>query len=148
MKNIIFALIGLIVITVVYAFNNPKVDFTTDPKDGIQFHNEKWIDILALAKKENKLVFLDVYATWCGYCKRMKKNTFSNIEVGRFYNQNFINVSFDAEKGEGLDIAYKYRISGLPALLYLNGDGKVLLQSSGYLQPNELINLGKQTLKK
>ena len=126
MKNIIFAVAGVIVIAVVYAFNNPKVDFTTDPKDGIQFHKEKWNDILALAKKENKLVFLDVYASWCGYCKRLKKNTFSDIEVGKFYNQNFIDVSLDAEQGEGIDIAHKYNISGFPALLYLNGDGEIV----------------------
>ena len=148
MKNIIFAVIGVIVIAVVYAFSNPKVDFTTDPKDGIQFHKEKWNDILALAKKENKLVFLDVYASWCGYCKRLKKNTFSDKEVGKFYNQNFIDVSLDAEQGEGIDIAHKYNISGFPALLYLNGDGEIVLQSGGYQKPGELIDLGKQTLKK
>ncbi len=49
---------------------------------GIMFHEGTWAEALELAKSENKPIFLDVYATWCGPCKRLKKNTFSDQEVG------------------------------------------------------------------
>jgi thiol:disulfide interchange protein len=147
MKNIIFTAIAIIIFIVVYAFNNPSTDFKTDKNDGIQFYRGSWNEALELAKKENKLIFLDIYATWCGPCKKLKKNSFSNSEVGKFYNAKFINVSLDGEQGDGAMLVKQYSLSGYPSLLFIDATGKIVKATGGYHNPSELLNLGKSICK-
>ena len=69
---------------------------------GITFIEGKpWKEVLALAKRSNKLIFLDAYATWCGPCKDLQRDVFTDNEVAKVYNPAFINVKMDMEKGEG-----------------------------------------------
>lgn len=147
MKNLIFISVTAIILMVVYAFKNPKVDFKAPTKEGIHFHEGTWEEALQLAKKENKLIFLDIYATWCGPCKQLKKYTFSNTEVGAFYNQNFINVAFDGEQGEGVMLAQKYRLTSYPSLFFIGGNGNIVDQTGGYYKAKELITLGQKFVK-
>ncbi len=147
MKNKIFWAIAIIGIIGLYAYKNPKVDFKVDEKTGIQFNKESWSNILALAKKENKLIFLDIYATWCGPCKRLKKNTFTNKKVGNFFNSNFINVTMDGEEGEGITISEKYKVSSYPTLYFINSDGKIITKEEGYLNPAEILKFAKSVRK-
>ncbi len=147
MKNKIFWAIAMVSIIGLYAYNNPKVDFKEDAKDGIQFNKESWGNILALAKKENKLIFLDIYAKWCGPCKKLKKRTFSNDKVGAYFNEHFINVSLDGEEGEGVDVSSKYNVTSYPSLYLINGDGSVITETGGYMSPKELIAFGKSVSK-
>ena len=51
---------------------------------GIQFREGNWKEILEIAKKENKLVFVDNYTSWCGPCKKMVSEIFPLKEVGDF----------------------------------------------------------------
>lgn len=129
------------------AFRYPKVDFGKDSEGGIQFHKGTFDEALQQAKKENKLIFLDIYATWCGPCKKLKANTFSNNEVGVFYNTTFINVALDGENGEGIDLARKYGVKGYPTLLFIDASGKVVSGTSGYHSPSEFLALGKSIKK-
>jgi thioredoxin 1 len=147
MKNKIFWAVALVGIIGLYAYNNPKVDFTADTKGGIQFNKDSWSNVLALAKKENKLIFLDIYATWCGPCKKLKKRTFSSDKVGAYFNEHFINVSLDGENGEGVTVSSKYNVSSYPSLYFIDGDGKIISKAEGYLNPNEIIKFGKSVIK-
>ena len=147
MKKITYFALIAITALVVYAFTNPKVDFKADTKEGIQFHKGTWEEALQLAKKENKLIFLDIYTTWCGHCKKLKTKTFSNEKVGNFYNQNFINVALDGEKGEGADLMKKYNLNSFPSLLFIDNTGKVIAESRGYQNAEELIKFGKKYTK-
>lgn len=109
---------------------------------GISFHDNKpWKEILQLAKKENKLIFMDCYTSWCGPCKALAKNVFTQEKVGDFFNPRFINVKYDMEKGDGkmLNEQYKKHIIGYPTLLLINAEGKVLQQLAGYKDADELI---------
>ena len=146
MKNILSLAFSAIVLVAVYAFTNPSVDFKADAAEGIQFHRGTWNEALAQAKEENKLIFLDIYASWCGPCKQLKKKTFSDSEVGEYYNKNFINAAFDGEKGEGAMLARKYRISAYPSLLFIDGNGNVIGKALGYHSPNEIIELANKYL--
>lgn len=109
---------------------------------GIRFHqNESWSKMLELARKEDKLIFMDCYTTWCGPCKALAKDVFPRPEVGDFFNSRFINVQYDMEKGDGKMLNDKYRqyIIGYPTMLLIDKDGKVLQQMAGYQEPDKLI---------
>ena len=75
---------------------------------------------------------MDAYTTWCGPCKRMAAEVFTEPEVGRFYNENFINVKIDMEKGEGIELARQYDVYAYPTLLFINGEGELVHRGLGY----------------
>lgn len=113
---------------------------------GINFEKDTFKNILEKAKKENKLVFLDAYTSWCGPCKMLERNVFPQKEVGDFYNTHFINAHFDMEKGEGIDLAKKYSVFSYPSLLFINGDGVVVYRTAGYVEPADFVVLGKTAI--
>ena len=150
--NMLKYILLLIVIAVnAFAFTyTPKeniVAATSDDK-GIKFIEQDWNKALQQAKDEKKLVFVDIYATWCGPCKLLKKNTFSNEEVGTFFNSNFINVSVDGEKTVGPELAKKFSLEGYPTLIVTDADGNPLLYTVGYIDAPTLMKFAKEALKK
>lgn len=116
----------------------------TSNSQGIQFFDSSsWENVLKEAKKSDKLIFFDAFATWCGPCKMMSSKVFPQDKVGAFYNENFINVKIDMEKGEGIDLAKLYKVRAYPTLLFVNGDGELVHSAVGYRDADELIELGK-----
>ena len=120
------------------------LSFSGFAQDGIQFRKESFSQLLAQAKKENKLVFIDAMAVWCGPCKMMDKNVFPQKSVGDFYNSHFINGKFDMEKGEGREIAKRYGVQSYPTFLFINGDGQLISQNMGYLPESTFLELGRE----
>lgn len=106
---------------------------------GIKFEEGNFKSLLAKAKKENKLIFIDAYAVWCGPCKLMVKNIFPLKPVGDYYNANFINAKIDMEKGEGIDLAKKYNVKAFPTYLFINGDGEEVHRTLGYVEEKDFI---------
>lgn len=78
---------------------------------------------LAQAKAESTPVFLDCYTTWCGPCKHMTENVFTQEEVGDFFNARFINIKIDMEAGEGPEVAKKFGVRAYPTFVVINPDG-------------------------
>ncbi|MFS4454757.1 thioredoxin family protein [Maribacter sp. 2304DJ31-5] len=78
---------------------------------------------LSKAKTMEKFVFIDFYASWCGPCLKFTKNVLTDADVGTHLNSTFINLKYDAEKGEGRIIAKRYGIKSYPTLLIVDGDG-------------------------
>lgn len=115
-------------------------------QDGIRFQNQTWSSLLASAKKQNKLIFVDAYAVWCGPCKSMASQVFPLKEVGTFFNQNFINSKIDMEKGEGVDLAQQYNVTAYPTYLFINGNGELVHKGIGYLPAEEFITVAKNAL--
>jgi len=112
-------------------------------QDEIQFQSLPFKDLISKAKKENKLVFIDAYTTWCGPCKMMEKNVFTKKSVGDFYNKNFVNARFDMEKGEGREIAQKFGVRSYPTYLFLNGDGELVSQNYGYMEESIFLAMAQ-----
>jgi thiol-disulfide isomerase/thioredoxin len=100
----------------------------------ITFINKPFAEITALAKKENKLIFMDAYASWCGPCKWMSANIFTNDTVADFYNSHFICIKMDMEKGEGVKLSEKYDIKAYPTLLFIRPDGTLVHLKVGAAQ--------------
>ena len=110
---------------------------------GIKFEDGNFKSLLAKAKKENKLIFVDAYAVWCGPCKLMVKNIFPLKAVGDHYNARFINAKIDMEKGEGIDLAKKYNVKAFPTYLFINGDGEEVHRTLGYVEEADFIQFAK-----
>lgn len=110
---------------------------------GIKFEESNFTAVLAKAKKENKLVFIDAYTTWCGPCKLMAKNIFPQKTVGDYYNSHFINAKIDMEKGEGIEIAKKYNVKAFPTYLFVDGNGELVHRTLGYVEENDFIQFEK-----
>ncbi len=135
MKQLIFSLLILFATTSIQA-------------GGIDFFHGTWEEALEKAKKEDKLIFVDAYTTWCGPCKRMSKQVFTQDAVGEFYNKNFVNMKIDMEKLPGRRFQKKYPVAAFPTLYYIDGDGKVAHVTKGGKNPEQFIQLGQMAMKK
>ncbi len=112
----------------------------------IEFYQGSFSDLLIKAKEANKMIYIDCFTTWCGPCKRMAKDIFTNDSVADFYNSNFINVAIDMEKGEGVDIAKKYHVKNYPTMLYLDAAGNQLHRTCGSTPAGNFIANAKNAL--
>lgn len=115
---------------------------------GIKFFEGTWSEALKKAKKENKLVFLDCYSTWCGPCANMTKNIFTLPEVGDYYNTNFINVKYNMEVDFGVVLSKKYNIVSYPTLLYVNPNGYIVSIEAGFRAADAFLTIGKNAIAK
>ena len=110
-------------------------------QDGIKFDKGTWKELLAKAKEEDKLIFVDAYAAWCGPCKKMSRDVFTQKEVGDFFNAQFVNAKIDMEKGEGPELARGFGIMAYPTLLFVNEGGEVVHRSVGYHTTDLMLEL-------
>ncbi|MBI5541412.1 MAG: thioredoxin family protein, partial [Bacteroidia bacterium] len=131
----------ILTISLIYIFS-----ISIAQNKNIQFETGSFADLKAKAQKENKLIFIDAYTVWCGPCKWMAKNIFTNDTVADFYNSKFINAQIDMEKGEGVEIAKLYNVHCYPSLLYIDGDGKLIHRGAGSSNAQRFINLGENSL--
>jgi thiol:disulfide interchange protein len=146
MKTIAILGVSLLAVYGLFSFKN-KTDKIKSNADGIHFFKGSWNDALDEAKKQDKIIFLDVYATWFGPCNKMKKTTFNDEIVGTYFNKNFINVAIDGETPEGQLLIEKYAIRGYPSLLFVNANGTLKAIKIGYHSSELLMSYGKKNLK-
>ena len=100
---------------------------------------------LELAKKQNKHLIVDFYTTWCGWCKRMDKDTYTNSEVKKLLTDNYVAVRLNAESSKNLSIdgknlterqvAQDFKVSGYPTTCFLKPDGERIACLPGYAGP-------------
>jgi thiol-disulfide isomerase/thioredoxin len=115
---------------------------------GIEFFHGTWAEAQEKARAEEKLIFVDAYASWCGPCKRMAKETFPNEKVGAFFNANFLCLKIDMEKPENAEFAGKYPVSSYPTLLFIDGTGKIVLKEIGAKSVDQILETGKKAMGK
>ncbi|MEQ8704088.1 MAG: thioredoxin domain-containing protein [Phaeodactylibacter sp.] len=113
-------------------------------QEGIQFEEGNWKKILAKAADQDRLIFVDAYATWCGPCKMMARDVFTQAKVGEYYNGNFVNAKIDMEKGEGVGLARKYNVRAYPTLLFVNASGELVHRAVGYQDAEAFVQLGRE----
>ncbi len=115
--------------------------FLSGWSQGIEFFEGTWKEALELSSKEDKLIFVDAYTTWCGPCKRMAKMVFTQEEVGAVYNQKFINIKMDMEAEKNMEFISNYPVSAYPTLLFISGDGSVVHKEVGGKDVNAFLGL-------
>lgn len=133
MRNRIKAGIGIIMLMLVAGHamgQNREIRFETG---GFQ-------EALTKARQEQKMVFMDCYTSWCGPCKLLAKNVFTQDSVADFFNTHFVNFSIDMEKGEGKELQAKYQIEAYPTLLLIGEDGSEVFRSVGGCSAEQLMS--------
>ena len=96
----------------------------------------------ALAENNKSLVMLDLYADWCVACKEFEKETFSDPSVQKaFGDMLLLQVDMTKNSEENRALMTKYKVLGLPTILFFNQDGKEIEGSrvSGFMPPVEFL---------
>ena len=106
---------------------------------------------VVLARQGNKKILVDVYTDWCGWCKKMDKEVYSNGAVGQTMTSNFIAVKLNAESQKGVtydgtsmteaSLASAMGVTGYPTILFLDPVAKPITKISGYMEPKEFTSV-------
>ncbi|MGN0281586.1 MAG: thioredoxin family protein [Prevotella sp.] len=113
---------------------------------GISFHKVSFDEACSKAKEEGKMVFVDFYTQWCGPCKMLARNVFTQPEVGEYFNSHFVSIQLDAEN-EGKPQADKYEVKAYPTLYFLKADGSVVAKTVGAVGAEALLNDAKKAVE-
>lgn len=112
-----------------------------------------WEQVKQKAKSENKYIFIDCYATWCGPCKLMDKRVYPNDTIGALMNSQFINLKLqiDSTKNDNEEIRkwYKnvkvickeYVVTAMPTFLFFAPNGKIIHKEVGGKSVKQFISL-------
>ena len=110
-----------------------------------------WSDGLAAAAGAGKPVMVDVYTDWCGWCKRMDRDTYTRTEVGDYVNRHFVMIRLNAESNErltyagheysGRTLAGNFQVTGYPTLILLRPNGDFMVTIPGYMPPEKFLKL-------
>lgn len=111
---------------------------------GINFEEMTLSEAMDKAKQEGKVIFVDCYTTWCGPCRKMAATTFVNAKVTEEFNNRFVNLKIDMEKGEGPELMKRFEITAFPTLLFLNSNGEILEKNVGGLNPDGLLEFASK----
>jgi len=120
--------------------------FFAAAQGGIHFIDNALDEAMSQAKTEGKIIFVDAYTTWCGPCKMMDKSVFTDEKVADFFNERFVNLKLDMEKGDGNTFRTKHGVVGFPSFLFLNAAGVVVHRGIGFQPAERFLTLGKAAL--
>jgi thioredoxin-related protein len=112
----------------------------TSASDSIKWYSYK--EGMVTRRISKKKVFLHFYADWCIYCRKMAKETFQDLAVVSYLNENFIaiRVNFDKEA----EIVSQYGVRGLPSTWFLTKTGEIVRIIPGYIPPKALLSMLKE----
>jgi thioredoxin 1 len=140
---IILAIVVICVLTLLvvsnFQKNTQKLQNQT-PNSNINLQwNTDMNNALKIAQKSNKMVFADFYADWCGYCKQLDEDTFTNQNVKQKFVQRYVLVKINVDQNP--ELASKYQIYGLPTMVILDSNGNVIKRQEGFVSAGELLNI-------
>ena len=127
MRNTILTLISVVFV------------FGSGFSQGVNFENIEYDEVVMKAKKEKKLIFVDVYTDWCAPCRKMDREVFPDKELGDYINANFVSYKADGQMSTGKMLARKYGVGSYPHYLFLDTKGNLIYKVRGFMRAHELI---------
>ena len=128
----------LLILTFVFGYSS------TSWAQNIRFVHNQLTKAKTKAKKKSKILFVDAYASWCGPCKMMDKNIFTDPTVVKFHKTNFVNCKIDVESVVGDIFTDQFPIKSIPTLFYFNSDYDLIFKKVGApSQAEDLIEYGQ-----
>ena len=100
------------------------------------------VEGLEIAKREDKLVMLDFYASWCAACKELDHKTYADPEVAAKLD-DYVSVKLDFTRSSETTEALteKYQIPGLPVVIFMDANGTVLKRFTGFVGAEEMLGI-------
>lgn len=115
-------------------------------------------EAIALHEKEPKKLLIDLYTDWCGWCKVMDRETYSQAEIADYINENFYPVKFNAEQPESVEFkghTFKFIPQGrrgvhelaaaltrnklsYPTTVFMDEELRIIQPIAGYLKPKQM----------
>ncbi len=109
---------------------------------GIVFEHGTWAEVLKKSKASGKPIFVDFYTTWCGPCKMMSRDVFTQETVGNYFNEHYISYKVDAEKEEA-ELVNSIVLKAYPTLVFFDSSGKILHKQVGTVHGDALVRIAK-----
>ncbi len=159
--KVLSALFSILFVLTIYSCQTGNgQSFGVEPKEvtesGLSWYRIDDLDDMNIG---NRRVMIDMYTSWCGWCKVMDKKTFTDPEVVKFLNENFVLVKFNAERRLPVEFqgeTYEWINSGrkgvnklamkmmngrlgYPTMVYLDSNLNKIKSSPGYKKPDELL---------
>ncbi|MEI6408758.1 MAG: thioredoxin family protein [Bacteroidota bacterium] len=110
--------------------------------------SDRLIPVLEEAQKQHKPVFLEFYATWCGPCKVMEREVFSQPDIYDYLNKNFLSYHVDVDSPTGKPIAEIYEIKGMPTVIFVDPKGVALETELGLITASRFKKVADSALAK
>ncbi len=143
MPNKIFKLFAILTIVFTFGIANE--------------HGEGWYEFdqgISVAAEESKPVLIDFYTEWCHWCKVLDEKTFADETVKNYMDENFVRIKVHAEETDdeqtylgntynSAELARAFRVTGYPALAFLDKDQNLVTLVPGFLPPEKFINVLK-----
>lgn len=105
----------------------------------VKFETKSTDAVRAMAEKSGKLVFIDLYASWCPPCRMMDKQVFSRKDVGEFMQQRFVSAKYDTDRAIGKDLLARYGNGAIPLYLVFDTSGELLGRIQGASSAEEFM---------
>lgn len=105
----------------------------------VRFETKSTDAVREMAQKQGKLVFIDLYASWCPPCRMMDKQVFSREDVGEFMQQHFVAAKYDTDKTTGKELMKRYGRGAIPLYLVFDTEGELLGRIQGAAAADEFI---------
>ena len=93
-----------------------------------------WDEAKSMAQSENKPIMIDFYADWCGPCRKLDKDTYSDDALSAFLNENLVCLKINVDKNKTL--ASNYKIVSIPAIVFVSPDGTEIGRWVGFTPPD------------
>ncbi|MFI3328139.1 MAG: thioredoxin family protein [Rikenellaceae bacterium] len=112
---------------------------TTAATAQVKFHTGDTSTLYKESRAGDKLIFIDLYASWCPPCKAMDRDVFSRKDVGDFMSKNFISAKYSVDEGIGAEFSRSYNVRSIPTYLIFNSEGVLVAQMAGAMSHTEFI---------
>lgn len=126
------------------AFSSPFQQTENAGKSAVPFQKSAFEARLDSARQAGKPVFIDFYTDWCGPCRTLDRDVFTNATLAEYLAGRFLNLKVNAEKGEGIALAKKFGVGAYPTLVFLRPDGTENQRIVGLTTASRLLKTAKQ----